>query len=247
VFDSIAGDPADGSEINIAHNSAGQTLTFNITNNQMRQSVGGKLNAINIVLGSSGNGSTLLQGKITGNAIGNNAVANSGSANGNGIKLDARTGTVTALLSGNTVRQVQNDHAVWLEAGVEVSGVPNPTMNVTVNGNNDFQVNTASTNALAGLGINVGKGAITPDSPTACFNIAGNTAFVGQPTFAGLYLAMIGTSPTVSLVNLGGTTTDAAVATYLSSTARATTNTPAAIFSRSVGTVNNVTSCPTPP
>jgi uncharacterized repeat protein (TIGR01451 family) len=241
----------DGSSINIAHQGQGQTLRFNLQNNQIRATgaapgaPGNALNAINVLLGEPASAGSVLEGYITGNTLGS-ALAHSGSAQGNGIRLaNFGPGTLTVAASNNAIQQVQQDHAFWAFAGKQTAGTNVGTINLTLSGS-DFRTGTGGL-ALAGLGITAGTGAFAGDSPTICADVRGNTRFSGEATYFGIDLTMSGTSPTVRLPGYGGAVNDdAAVEAFLNSATVAGTVSPAAGVFRSAGTLQGVASCPAP-
>ncbi|HEX8636798.1 MAG TPA: hypothetical protein VF692_01950, partial [Pyrinomonadaceae bacterium] len=244
-------------DINIAHQGAGKTQKFNLTGNTIKQTFkAGSSNSINVYLGGTSTATSVFEGVIANNRIGSAGVANSGSDLGRGIFVEAAgAGTVTASVTGNTVRQIKQESAFYGQVGKGTSTAPtSPRLNLTVTGN-DFQVNTASASALAGVELVAGYLPNINDNPTMCANVNNNTAFVGHPTFAGVYLVTSGftssgtsANPTVELQGYsGGANNLAQIEAFLSSSARAITNTPAAISARTTGTIRVATSvCATP-
>jgi hypothetical protein len=196
-----------------------------------------------------------MRGTISANIVGAAGVANSGSDLGRGIFVEAAgAGTGTVVVTNNTVRQIKQESAFYGQvAKGTATAATSPRLNVTITGN-DFQVNTASASALAGIELTAGTIPNIGDNPTLCANIQGNTAFVGQPTFAGVYVVTSGftgsgtsANPTVELQGYAGPANDLAqIEAFLGSSARATTNNPAPILARTTGTVRSATAaCPT--
>src|SRR4029077_15631121 len=127
---------------------------------------------ISIFLAGSSNATTLLRGKLTNNVVGNNAVPKSGSNFGKGIDLFASgAGTLTASVSGNTVRQIFEDTAFRA-----ISSTHSGQINVTVNGH-DFE-SQPSGMGLDGIDLTVGGAA--GDTGTMCANLSGNVAALGD-------------------------------------------------------------------
>jgi hypothetical protein len=115
---------------------------FQILNNTTM--TGANSHAINIFAAAGAFGGTF-NGTISGNVIGNSGVAGSGSAIGNGIRVNVNGGSdATMLLNGNTIRQTPNGR------GIEIIG-RNGTggLDVTVT-NNDVNPQ-ASANPLAAI------------------------------------------------------------------------------------------------
>ncbi|PTA68477.1 beta strand repeat-containing protein [Deinococcus arcticus] len=244
-------------DISLAHQGAGRTVTYSVLNNTTRQQFrAGSSNSINIYQGGTSTASTIMRGTVQGNQVGNAAIANSGSDLGRGIFIEAAgAGTSTALVSGNTVRQIKQESAFYGQvAKGTATAATSPRLNLTLTGN-DFQVNTASVNALAGVELVAGTIPNIGDNPTLCVNMQSNTAFVGHSTFAGVYMVTSGftgsgtsANPTVELQGYAGAANNLAqIEAFLGSSARATTNTPAPIMAQTTGTVRAATAaCPTP-
>jgi len=243
-------------DLSLAHQGAGRTLDYTVTGNVMRQQFKtGSSNSINVYLGGTSTASSLMRGTISNNVVGSAGVANSGSDLGRGIYVEAAgAGTGTAVVTNNIVRQIKQESAFYGQvAKGTATAATSPRLNLTVTGN-DFQVNTGSANALAGIELTAGTIPNIGDNPTLCANIQSNTAFVGQPTFAGVYVVTSGftgsgtsANPTVELQGYAGAANNQSqLEAFLGSTDRATTNTPAAILARTTGTVRAATAaCPT--
>jgi adhesin/invasin len=243
-------------DISLAHQGAGRTLDYTVSQNVTRQQFkAGSSNSINVYLGGTSTAGSLMRGTISNNVVGAAGIANSGSDLGRGIFVEAAgAGTGTAVVTNNTVRQIKQESAFYGQvAKGTATAATSPRLNLTITGN-DFQVNTASANALAGIELTAGTIPNIGDNPTMCANIQSNTAFVGQPTFAGVYVVTSGftgsgtsANPTVELQGYAGPTNDLAqLEAFLGSSARATTNTPAPILARTTGTVRAATAaCPT--
>ena len=229
--------------IDIANNaSTAQDVRFDVSSNTINQTAFASGHGINIVLGGVSAAGAVLQGTVSNNAVGNAAVADSGSDQGNGINVDARgAGTLTALVANNTVRQIRQLYGIQLSAG-EGSATLNATLQ-----NNNASVNTGSALSLAGLGMSIG--ALPADANTVCLGLQGNTSFVGNGAYAGVDLYTFDGNPTVEFVGYTGANNDETqVATFLNSIA---TVTPGATAGLSVaflaGTVRGRTpDCPQP-
>jgi hypothetical protein len=232
-------------DINIAHQ--GTTHTFNLVDNTIRNQLGTVAhngNAVNVFLGGTSTGASVLSGTISGNTIGNGGIADSGSLFGNGIDLFASgDGTLTSNVTGNTVRGIQFGSAFRA-----ISSDHNGTINLTAKSNTFDVTPTAAGFALGGLDLTAGT--LAADTGAMCADISGNTSFVGDPLWAGASITAIAGSPTIQLVGYVGADNDlTAIETFLDSAAA--TVTPSAIGSLtttlSAGTVTGVPgSCPQP-
>ena len=231
----------NGTDINLAHQGLGKTVTFDINGNTLRQTVGGRNTAISVFLAGSSNATTLLQGKVRSNIVGNNAVPKSGSNFGKGVDLFASgAGTLTATVDSNTVRQIFQDTAFRA-----ISSTHSGQINVTVT-NNDFE-SQPSGMGLDGIDLIVGGNA--GDTGTMCAHLTGNVAALGDGSAGGVGIqaeALSGT-PTLNLQGYGGAANNTAqIAAFLNTTAT-TVNPPAAAFALA-GTIKAAPSaCPTPP
>ena len=248
----------DGTSINISHQGTGKDLQLSIKNNNIRHTgtapgvPRNNLDAIYVQLGSLGDANTVLEGYITGNLIGSADLVSSGSFTSSGIHIEGQgTGTVTMVVSGNTVRQTTSQDSMFLSGYRSGTATGAPTMNLTVTGNTFIDDGTG--NGVAGLQVQQGTAGGNGDSPTLVLNLTGNANFTGDSGYSGLYYAMSaasGDSPTLKLVGYSGAQNDdTAVRTFLSSTSVATVNTPGAIFARSNlggANVSSTLTCPTP-
>ncbi|HRQ64617.1 MAG TPA: Ig-like domain-containing protein [Xanthomonadaceae bacterium] len=142
------------------------TFTLAIDNNSFRDSIG---HAVLIVKGI-GTGS--LSGSITNNTIGVAATANSGSLEGDGLKVHDSGGNMTVLIGNNQVRQY-NNQGIHAQAGAGLAQGGN--FHVTVTGNTVANPgnNPAVPNIFQGVHLNNG---VTPgDSFQTCMHIGANT------------------------------------------------------------------------
>jgi len=204
-------------EIDIGNNAPGQDVRFEIDGNVLRQTVGASTsNAINLYLGGLSSSTTVLQGTVSGNAIGSAVVASSGSSTGDGIALAPRgAGTMTVNVAGNTVRGIAMQSGLSAVTANHTGG-----LNLTLSGN-DLSV-LPGVGALAGVALEVG--AVAGDTTQACidFSAGNNIAFVGEPFWTGVYLFVSGGTPTIGLVGYAGAANDAAAIGAFLDTAAAT-------------------------
>jgi hypothetical protein len=230
-----------GPDINVAHQGLSKTVTFDIEGNTTRQTlVPGSSVSVSIDMPGSSNSGTLLQGKILNNTIGNSAVANSCSALSAGIGLETSApGTITVLITGNTIVQCGQD-----ALGVLTSSLTTSTINITASGN-DIEVSPTSASGNIGVDLTAGGGG---GGDTICAHISGNSKELGSTTNAGPGIAttVFGTS-IINLQGYGGAANDStAIAAFLQTTA--TVVAPAAQNFGGGGTVEAAPSaCPTPP
>jgi hypothetical protein len=143
---------AGAGDIDITGDSAGQasTVTYDVSHNTLRDAVG-----IALLVGK-GNGHGTWSGTINANTIGLAGVANSGSLEASGIKVDSNgTGTHTTLISNNVVHQT-NEVGIFLQANDSQVGLNGGqgVFNATVIGNTVDTPN--ATNQFAGLDVDVG-------------------------------------------------------------------------------------------
>ena len=106
-------------------------------------------------------------GHVTGNTVGNESAADSGSLAGWGIIVKQEgSGTLTAEVSDNTVSQIEDFN------GIEGDADSGPgTLNLTMTGND---VHTDSTSSDDGLFVN--SGALSGDTSTVCLSASANTS-----------------------------------------------------------------------
>ena len=232
---------ANAIDINLDHQGAGQTVSFNIHDNTLRQTTGGLSNSIAIGLGSTATATTVLQGKIQNNTIGNSSVVGSGSSQGNGIVITPLgAGTITASLTGNTVVEVSGNDAFNMQP-FQFTGKVNLTLT-----SNTFSVDTTSINSAFGIDIIAGND--PSDAGTICANITSNHANGnGSTVGSGLELLTGAGNPTVELQGYSGSANNAAQITSFIDGANTVNPSPATV-SASPGTIKAAPSnCPTPP
>ncbi|HLL76207.1 MAG TPA: Ig-like domain-containing protein, partial [Pyrinomonadaceae bacterium] len=166
------------------------TARYNISNNQMTGTRQG--HAIHT---NKGSGTGAMQGTISGNQIGNAAVAESGASESSAITVAARGagGSHVAVVSGNTVTQY-DEFAINLEAGEDggpndpaansspsATSGPAASLDVTVTGNTAFTTVTTP-NALHGIHMNFGI--LDGDNNNVCADIGGAGALANNVTNA---------------------------------------------------------------
>lgn len=202
-----------GGGVTISGNgTAGGNLTFNMSNNTMRDSSGG---AVLIVKST---GPATFNGTFSNNTIGVAAVPDSGSLGGSGIKVqNAGQGSVVIAITGNTIRQY-NNFGIELETGggaTAQSGI----LNANITGNT---VGNPGTGGIPMNGIHLNGGTVPGDTYAICANIGGAAALANSVTGSG---ANGGTdirvrqrqSTTVNLPGYAGANNDnTAVQTFLS-------------------------------
>ena len=165
----------------VGGNNSGQNgnITFNVSGNSIQGARGTAL-AVN-KLGGTGTYS----GTIANNLVGATGIQGSGSLEGSGIfVLSDGGGTYTASITGNTVRQFDNDGIFMQTGGSGVIGTG--AMNVTVTGNTVTEPETQVSGDLATNGFHLNGGTIGGDAYQICLNLSGNTlAGSGQDTIPG--------------------------------------------------------------
>jgi hypothetical protein len=94
---------------------------------------------------------------VSNNAIGNAGVSNSGSAQSSGIRVEnhSTSGTLTAKISGNTVKQWNNGPAINTQAGDAGNASNTGVLNATVTSNS---ASNPGANAQHGYVANIGAG-----------------------------------------------------------------------------------------
>ena len=179
------------------------SATFNIANNTMRDSLGTAL-AVN-KLGGSGT----FNGTIANNTVGDANVADSGSSQGSGISLRTDgTGSYTASVTGNTVRQYGNFGILFQTGGSGVIGSGN--MKVTATGNT---VSNPGTLVFAKNGVQLNGGVTPGDTYQICLTLGGTGALANAITGTGTnggadFQLRQRQSTTVYLPGYGGTPGD---------------------------------------
>ncbi len=217
TMDLIMGGPAAGQPNALSNNhpnnnvggggvtiASGGTLTFNVSNNTMRDANG---SAITLQMATPGAGSPLLRsvnGTFNANTIGVVAVANSGSATANGIflsfadNLTAPRSQATVAITNNIIRRYNGI------AGISADNTGGAyDVNLTITGNT---TTNPGAGAFGGLVLGAGAPASTDDIDV-CATITGNDFSAGAP--AGGTDIFLAVSSGASSLRLPGLTTPA--------------------------------------
>ena len=196
--------------------SGNANVTFNISNNG--QSTGTPTNnpwtgAVVSAITMTSSSNATMSGTINNNRIGNAAVTDSGSAQGNGIQITANnTSDITVAITNNQIREYSN------LAGINLSVINGSAsqMNATITGNTISDPGTFASN-----GILAQAGAAVGDDDVLCVDIGGAGALANSLVGSG---ANGGTdfrvrqrfSATVRLPGyVGGATDTAAVVAFI--------------------------------
>ena len=197
--------------LDIAH-QANSTLLVDIDNNDLNMNgincCGGESIAINVILGGTSPSGSVMEVTIRDNEVGNPAISGSGSDVGVGLLIHAQgSGTVTARVSGNTIRAIDIDSGFVL-LNNSGSATANITFDATA-GTNVFNVNP-TTFGLYGLSLETG--ALGSDSGTTRVNFAASSTAVGESVFgtAGIQLLNVSGTVTTEIQGYGGANNAAA-------------------------------------
>ena len=162
--------------ITISGGNLGSTehVNFNISNNGTSGAplVGNvQGGAINI---NQGNGGGTWQGQVSNNFIGNAVVLDSGSAQASGIRVENHSvnGTMTAIITNNTIRQWHSGPAINTQAGDAGNASNAGTINLTVT--NNLVANPVAASSQHGFVANIGAGSAS-DASIACVDVRSNT------------------------------------------------------------------------
>jgi hypothetical protein len=203
-----------------------------------------KSNAIRVDTTGSATGN--LDTTITDNIIGTEGTARSGSFSANGILLGANgAATVDALISGNQIREYTNTHGLLLSQGSGATAKINATIT-----NNTF---ANPSTALGGAGgVKAQAGLTSGDAGVMCLDLGGsgagnNLGAAGNPDTGETSDIRVqqAFSAAIQFPQLGGTTTPAAVETYLEGRNLGTPN-ASAVASSGTGFQNTTSACPQP-
>jgi len=163
-----------GGGLTLTSSGTGGNTTMSITGgNTFRDAVG---NALTIVKTT---GTSTQTGTFSNNTIGVSGTANSGSAEGDGIKIQTvGQGTDTWTVSNNQIHQYNNFGVEVLAGGGATA--QGGTVNATITGNTiDLPGNTAGTITLPKNGVHFNIGTVASPLPgdtyLACAAITGNT------------------------------------------------------------------------
>ncbi|MFS2108851.1 hypothetical protein ACCC88_04125 [Sphingomonas sp. Sphisp140] len=152
--------------INVSTGPGSTTLTYNIDGNTF---TGTRATAINDFQNGNAPFTRTVNGRITNNIIGNNAVTNSGSNVGNGISIGNEGGVnANYFISGNTIQQIQTSQGIVVNVGLVGQATGNLTTNVTITNNTIRNINGSR-----GLVINNNQN--TGGFPTVNVSISGNS------------------------------------------------------------------------
>jgi hypothetical protein len=140
-------------------------VTFDVLN--VPTITGHSSHALSAFQGAASSAASTLVGTFSGNVVGTNGVAGSGSSLGDGIRvLTTGAGTLTTAVTGNTVRNITIGRGISV---VAQSG--SAVLNATVTGNAiDMSEPTTSSN-----GVFSQSGATGTDTTSVCAHISGNT------------------------------------------------------------------------
>jgi hypothetical protein len=181
-----------GGGLTLTNGGTSGATTMSITGgNTFRDAVG---NALTI---AKSTGTSTQTGTFTGNTIGVNGVANSGSAEGDALKLQTLgQGSSTWTVANNTIRGY-NNFGVELLAGGSASA-QGGAVNATITGNTiDQPGSTAGTLSLPKNGVHLNIGTVPGDTYQAC-------AVIGGPGSLANSLASAGKPGDDGLGNLSG-------------------------------------------
>jgi hypothetical protein len=233
----------NGVDMSIGHQGPAKTVTVNASNNTTRQAlVSGSSVSLSSLVGGASSATTVLQGTMSTNTVGNPAIADSGSVLGAAMAVESRgAGTFNLRLDNNNVRSVRQDSAFYGSAN---SG--SARLNVTGAGN-VFNINpSAFAFAYSGVEL-ISGGSGGGDATRLCANLAGNTAFVGHSTAWGIGTEVLAAAAVVDLFGYAGAPNNLGqITAYLSTLATTVSPTPAPVIG--AGTIQGTaTACPTPP
>jgi hypothetical protein len=167
-----------GGGVTIGGGDNGAGLTYTLTGNTFRDAKGTAV----LLVKSTGAGT--YSGTFGNNAIGVQAVANSGSAEGSGLQIqNAGNGILSATVTGNRIYQFTN-YGINLQAGAGIA--LGGQLNLTVTGNT---IATPSPNAAAisfpTNGIRLNSGVTPGDSFAVCAAIGGAGALANAAAGTG--------------------------------------------------------------
>jgi mucin-19 len=152
--------------INVSTGPGSTTLTYNIDNNNF---VGTRSTAINDFQNGNAPFTRTVNGRITNNIIGNNAVTNSGSNVGAGISISNEGGVnANYLISGNTIQQIQTSQGIVVNVGLVGQATGNLTTNVTI-------LNNTIRNINGSRGLVINNNQNTGGFPTVNVSVSGNS------------------------------------------------------------------------
>jgi hypothetical protein len=158
-----------GGGLTLSSSGTGGATTMSITGNTFRDAVG---NGLTIVKTTGASSQT---GTFSGNTIGVSGTANSGSAEGDGIKLQTvGQGTLTWTVDNNQIYGY-NNFGVDVLAGGSAT-LQSGAVNATITNNTIAEPgNTAGTLGVAKNGVHLNIGTVPGDTYSACAAITGNS------------------------------------------------------------------------
>ena len=167
------GDPTTLGDTVLVSDSDSSHVTLDFNGNHIN---GALLSAYTFFQPNTTTATASLIGKFRNNFVGTTGVAGSGSAQGDGVAINATgLGTITMNVTGNDIRQ-------YAEFGINMSaGDTSPHLNATVTGNTVKE--PFSVNALQGIIVNAGTTAA--GTVVACADIGGAGALANNATGAG--------------------------------------------------------------
>ncbi|MDO8389316.1 MAG: tandem-95 repeat protein, partial [Actinomycetota bacterium] len=175
-----AGIATGGGGVSLSNEGTSGSTTMNIANNTFRDAVG---HAVLIVKST---GASTQTGTFSGNTIGVSGLANSGSKEGDALKLQtAGQGTLSWTVSNNQIFGY-NNYGIEVLAGGGATAYGG-TINTTITGNTIAQPgNTAGTLAVSKNGIHFNIGTVVGDTYAACAVIGGSGGLANSISTAGL-------------------------------------------------------------
>jgi hypothetical protein len=171
----FAGSLLQGVTISGGNLGSSEHVNFNVSNNgTVANPLTGNVQggAINV---NEGQGAGAWQGQVSNNIIGNAAVVGSGSTQASGIRVEnhSTSGTLTAIVNGNTVRQWGTGPAINTQAGDAGNASNTGVLNVTVTSNTATNPGASTQH---GFVANIGAGAGTNTAANvACVDARTNT------------------------------------------------------------------------
>ena len=170
-------------------------LTFRMLNNgtpaaplTMPNTPVGTSHAVNVASSSTSTAGTI-RGRVSGNRIGNQALAGSGSAIGNGIRVLLQGKTAASLLiDGNTIRQVPQARGIDVQAlgPLDASGAGPIDVTVTNNDVNPQDTTGFPLSAIYVAADSQGGGPVTLRTDIRGNTVPAGVASDGVPTFLAL-------------------------------------------------------------
>ncbi len=156
-----------GGGLTLSSSGTSGNTTMDITNNTFRDAIGAGVLVVKTA------GSSVQTGTFSNNLIGVDGVANSGSAEGSGLKLQSLgLGTMTWGVTNNQIRGY-NDHGIEVLAGGGATATSG-NINTTITGNTIAQPgNTPGKAEFPKNGIHFNVGTVPGDTFAACSVIGG--------------------------------------------------------------------------